>query len=93
MSMKKNKTIFIGGLTEQITTKDLDSHFRIFGKIKNIIFKTNNVPDEKKAFAYLIFQDKEAADACLAQEKHIILGKRIDCQPAHGGKNKRQDIH
>ena len=91
--MKKNKTIFIGGLTEQVTTKDLDAHFRTFGKIKNIIFKNTNVPDEKKAFAYLVFQAKESAQKALELDKHIIMGKRIDCQPAHGGKNKKQDVN
>jgi RNA recognition motif-containing protein len=90
--MKKNRTIFIGGLVESITTKDIDSHFREFGKIKNIVFKKNKVFDERRTFAYLVFQDKTSADNALAIDKHIIKGKRIDCQPAHGGKDKTKDV-
>lgn len=90
--MKKNRTIFIGGLVESITTKDIDSHFREFGKIKNIVFKKSKVFDERCTFAYLVFQDKTSADNALAIDKHIIKGKRIDCQPAHGGKDKTKDV-
>lgn len=89
--MKKNRTLFIGSLIETITTKDLDAHFREFGQIKNIVFKNNKIFDPKKTFAYLVFAEKESADQALAIEKHIIKGKRIDCQPAHGGKDKKQD--
>ena len=91
--MKKNKTLFIGGLSEQIGTKDLDAHFKQFGKIKNIVFKNNKIFDAKKTFAYLVFMEKESASKALAETKHIIKEKRIDCQPAHGGKDKSKDIN
>lgn len=91
--MKKNRTIFIGGLSEQIVTKDLDAHFKQFGNIKNIVFKNNKTFDEKRTFAYIVFQDKESTDCALAVERHIIKGKRIDCQPAHGGKDKQKDLN
>ena len=90
--MKKNRTIFIGGLIEMITTKDIDAHFRQFGKIKNIVFKQNKIFDERRTFAYLVFQDKTSAENALKVDRHIIKGKRIDCQPAHGGKDKTKDV-
>lgn len=91
--MKKNRTIFIGGLNEHIATKDLDAHFKQFGNIKNIVFKNNKTFDEKRTFAYIVFQDKESTDSALAIDRHIIKGKRIDCQPAHGGKDKQKDLN
>ena len=90
--MKKNRTIFIGGLIDSISTKDIDSYFGQFGKIKNIVFKKNKVLDERRTFAYLVFEDKDSADKALGVYRHVIKGKRIDCQPAHGGKDKTKDV-
>jgi len=90
--MKKNRTIFIGGLVESITTKDIDNYFRQFGKIKNIVFKKNKIFDERRTFAYLVFQDNYSAENALLLDRHFIKGKRIDCQPAHGGKDKSKDV-
>lgn len=88
--MKKERTIFIGGLVDTINTKDIDVYFRQFGKIKNIVFKKNKVCDERRTFAYLVFQDKASAEKVLQIDRHIIKDKRIDCQPAHGGKGKEK---
>ena len=90
--MKKERTVFIGGLVDTITTKDIDVYFRQFGKIKNIVFKKNKVCDERRTFAYLVYQDRASAEKVLQLDRHIIKGKRIDCQPAHGGKDKTKDV-
>lgn len=90
--MKKNRTIFIGGLIDSISTKDIDSYFGQFGKIKNIVFKKNKVLDERRTFAYLVFDEKMSAEVALGIDRHVIKGKRIDCQPAHGGKDKTKDV-
>ena len=90
--MKRSRTIFIGGLSEEITTKDVDIYFRQFGKIKNIVFKKSQNLFEKNAFAYLVFQDIQTIEIVMGIERHIIKGKRIDCQQAHGGKEKFKDV-
>lgn len=90
--MKKYRTVFIGGITGNISTKDIDIYFRQFGKIKNIIFKKDKTSEERRTFAYLVFQDQISAEAALFVDKHMIKGKRIDCQSSHGGKDKNRDI-
>ena len=125
--MKKHRTIFLGGLIPTITTQDIDSHFKQFGEIKNIIYKkqgskqkkilmdnqniyniglyqaesiqsitherrNNDFPYQENSFAYLIYHERSSAEKALANPCHVLKGKRIDCQPAHGGKEKAKEI-
>ena len=113
--MKKNRTIFLGGLDSNILVKNIDSYFHQFGEIKNIILRKKNNQTEnqtssandqcdnkklnitlnsnKKNYAYVVFTLEESIHKVFQIERHSINGRRIDCQIAHGGKDKAQDVN
>ncbi|EDV22122.1 uncharacterized protein TRIADDRAFT_64182 [Trichoplax adhaerens] len=61
--------IFIGGLTPEISEKELRNEFSVFGEVKHI--KTNT----SKGFGFVSFENEESVKRALTTELKIFVGK------------------
>lgn len=83
--------LFIGGLSPQVTNKDLIDYFRQFGYIvraKIIADKKTKIP---KGYAYVTCKGKETFDLILSQT-HQVVNRDVDVQQAHSGAKIATDI-
>ena len=73
---KKNR-IWIGGLTNSITRKDLETYFSVYGKIEDIFIKNANPP-----FAFITFNSAEIVKNNILTLIHIINNVQVTVKKA-----------
>ncbi|RWS30525.1 TAR DNA-binding protein 43-like isoform X3, partial [Leptotrombidium deliense] len=66
-----NRKIFVGRLTEDISTDDLKDYFSKYGEIADVF-----IPKPFRAFAFVTFYDAEIAQS-LCGEDHIVKGVSV----------------
>mmetsp|Transcript_113731 Transcript_113731/g.322060 ORF Transcript_113731/g.322060 Transcript_113731/m.322060 type:complete len:374 (-) Transcript_113731:43-1164(-) len=80
------RKIFIGGLSNYITTHELSVYFSRFGAIADAVVL--RWPDGRpRGFGYVTFVDASAAQAALSTA-HMIGGRQVDVKRAVPGTNK-----
>lgn len=80
---EKLRKIFIGGLPQEATEKDLEDYFHQYGEIRTtrIIYKQDS--KASRGFGFIIFKDRMSAQAVIdRREDHYIKGKWVDCKSA-----------
>lgn len=71
-----SRKIFIGRVTEDISTDDLRSYFNKYGEVVDVF-----IPKPHRAFAFVTFADSDAAQS-LCGEDHIIKGASVHVSSA-----------
>jgi RNA recognition motif-containing protein len=82
MSDDRNPQIFLAKLPRDVTERDLEKEFRIFGSIKDLQLK--------RGYAFIEFYNyRDAQDAIKEKDGSRLNGKRIVVQNAFNRKHRR----
>jgi len=73
---RENKKIFIGGLPSDYSEQELRTHFEQYGRVDEIEWPFDKFQSKKKNFAFVVFEDEEAAARAAAQPKQRF-GERL----------------
>jgi len=73
---RENKKIFIGGLPSDYSEPELRSHFEQYGRVDEIEWPFDKFQSKKKNFAFVVFEDEEAAARAAASSKQRF-GERL----------------
>lgn len=81
MSLESGK-IFVGGLSQQVTSSILMEYFLQFGAILDAVVMYDNVSGRSRGFGFVTFKDPKVVEVIQNISPHIILGKVVDCKRA-----------
>lgn len=81
MAHSKSKTLFVGGLSIAIGEQELSEYFGAFSKVMKVVFLRDHATGKPRGFAFVTLKDSQTA-AYVAQLKHNICGRRVECQLA-----------
>ncbi|KAJ1609857.1 RNA recognition motif (RRM)-containing protein [Cryptosporidium canis] len=81
MSLESGK-IFVGGLSQQVTSSVLMEYFLQFGVILDAVVMYDNVSGRSRGFGFVTFKDPKTVEVVQNISPHIILGKVVDCKRA-----------
>lgn len=74
--------IFVGGLSQQVTSSVLMEYFLKFGVILDAVVMYDNVSGRSRGFGFVTFKDPKTVEIVQNATPHIILGKTVDCKRA-----------
>ena len=80
--MKQNSTLFVGGLSFNITESHLFDYFNSFGEVRKVNLLKKPSTGLSKGYAFVFFAQLEDMYRVLSQEDHFIQGRKVDCQRA-----------
>jgi RNA recognition motif-containing protein len=90
MAKSTSKTIFVGGLSIAIGERELIEYFSAFSKVLKIVFLRDQETGKSKGYAFVTLKDSNTANQ-VSQQKHIICGRRVECQLAAHKSEKQQN--
>ena len=59
--------MFLGGLKDEVTDEDIKQFFAQFGVVERLETFTDKETNRRKGFAFVTFQDFDAADKCVCE--------------------------
>ncbi|KAF7457005.1 RNA recognition motif (RRM)-containing protein [Cryptosporidium felis] len=74
--------MFVGGLSQQVTSSNLMDYFLQFGVILDAVVMYDNVSGRSRGFGFVTFKDPGTVELVQGYAPHIILGKVVDCKRA-----------
>ncbi|KAL3128318.1 RNA recognition motif domain protein family protein [Cryptosporidium hominis] len=81
MNLESGK-IFVGGLSQQVTSSILMEYFLQFGVILDAVVMYDNVSGRSRGFGFVTFKDPKTVEIVQNITPHIIMGKIVDCKRA-----------
>ncbi len=87
--MNQNK-IYVGNLSFDTTTADLESHFSQFGEFEDVKLITDRETGRSKGFAFITFASEKDAQASLASDGTEFKGRKIRVNMAREDDRKRR---
>ncbi|VDM66005.1 unnamed protein product [Strongylus vulgaris] len=79
---RENKKVFVGGLPSDYNEGELRSHFEQFGKVEDIEWPFDKQTKMRRNFAFIVFEEEEAADKASAQSKQTFGNRECDVKKA-----------
>ncbi|KAL6738330.1 hypothetical protein ANCDUO_04923 [Ancylostoma duodenale] len=79
---RENKKVFVGGLPSDYNEGELRSHFEQFGKVEDIEWPFDKQTKMRRNFAFIVFEEEEAADKASAQAKQTFGNRECDVKKA-----------
>lgn len=79
---RENKKVFVGGLPSDFNESELRSHFEQFGKVEDIEWPFDKQTKTHRNFAFIVFEEEEAADKASAQAKQTFGSRECDVKKA-----------
>ncbi|KAI4539148.1 hypothetical protein MG293_010540 [Ovis ammon polii] len=76
------KTIFVGGIKEDIEEHHLRDYFEQYGKIEVIEIMTVQGSGKKRGFAFVSFDDHDSVDKIVIQKYHTVNGHNCEVRKA-----------
>ncbi|KAL0268864.1 UNVERIFIED_CONTAM: hypothetical protein PYX00_010665 [Menopon gallinae] len=70
--------VFVGGLTSEFTEEKLKEYFGTYGTITEIQWPIDRQKNQKKAYCFLTFENRECVTEVLKKPKQIVCGKEVD---------------
>lgn len=70
--------IFIGGLTNEFTEEIVKEHFGKYGKITAIEWPFDKQKNQKKAYCFLTFENRDSVTDLLKKSKERVRDKELD---------------
>lgn len=89
MAEDKRRIVFVGGIPALMTEGAIQSHFEQFGRLAKVRIMREKKSKEAKGYAFVTTAEPETAAKILAQQSHVIDGRRVDCQAASRKGEKR----
>lgn len=79
---RENKKVFVGGLPSDYNEGELRTHFEQFGKVEDIEWPFDKQTKMRRNFAFIVFEEEEAADKASAQPKQTFGNRECDVKKA-----------
>lgn len=79
---RENKKVFVGGLPSDFSEAELRSHFEQYGKVEDIEWPFDKMTKARRNFAFIVFEEEEAADRASAQMKQTFGSRECDVKKA-----------
>ncbi|CAG5116772.1 unnamed protein product [Candidula unifasciata] len=78
-----DRKIFVGGLSWETTTKNLQEYFEKYGVVTNCTLKTDLETKKSRGFGFVVFAAAETLDKVFAEKEHTLHGRTIDPKRAN----------
>lgn len=78
----RQRKIFVGGLPSSATESELRQYFGAFGSIDSCIVMMDRQTGRSRGFGFVTFAEDAAVELVIKQERHILLGKIVECKRA-----------
>ncbi|KAH7721926.1 Protein SQD-1 a [Aphelenchoides avenae] len=79
---RENKKVFVGGLPSDFSEEELRAHFEEFGKVEDIEWPFDKQTKARRNFAFIVFEEEEAADRAAATPKQKFGVRECDVKKA-----------
>lgn len=79
---RENKKVFVGGLPSDYSESDLRLHFETYGKVEDIEWPFDKMTKARRNFAFIVFEEEQAADLASAQVKQTFGSRECDVKKA-----------
>lgn len=79
---RENKKVFVGGLPSDYSEPELRQHFEQFGKVEDIEWPFDKQTKARRNFAFIVFEEEEAADKASSQLKQTFGSRECDVKKA-----------
>lgn len=79
---RENKKVFVGGLPSDYDESQLRVHFEHFGKVEDIEWPFDKQTKTRRNFAFIVFEEEEAADKASSQSKQTFGSRECDVKKA-----------
>lgn len=79
---RENKKVFVGGLPSDHPEEELRSHFEQYGKVEDIEWPFDKQSKARRNFAFIVFEEEEAADRASAVPKQTFGSRECDVKKA-----------
>lgn len=79
---RENKKVFVGGLPSDYNEAELRTHFEQFGKVEDIEWPFDKTSKQRRNFAFIVFEEEDAADKASAQPKQSFGHRECDVKKA-----------
>ncbi|CAD5226555.1 unnamed protein product [Bursaphelenchus okinawaensis] len=79
---RENKKVFVGGLPADHPEDDLRKHFEQYGKVEDIEWPFDKLTKNRRNFAFIVFEEEEAADRAAANSKQMFSDRECDVKKA-----------
>jgi cold-inducible RNA-binding protein len=86
--MNQNK-IYVGNLSFDTTTEDLESFFSQYGEFEDVKLITDRETGRSKGFAFITFASQKDAQASLASDGAEFKGRKLRVNMAREDDRKR----
>eukprot|EP00271_Cylindrocystis_brebissonii_P000211 TRINITY_DN1024_c0_g1_i2.p1 TRINITY_DN1024_c0_g1~~TRINITY_DN1024_c0_g1_i2.p1 ORF type:complete len:300 (-),score=43.12 TRINITY_DN1024_c0_g1_i2:844-1659(-) len=73
----KGPRIFVGGVPDELTEKDMRTHFEKYGAVEDVYFPKDKNSTKRRGFCYVRFNTAQSADAAAARSPRTIAGLEI----------------
>lgn len=70
--------VFVGGLTSEFTEEKLKEYFGTYGTITEIQWPIDRQKNQKKAYCFLTFENRDCVAEVLKKPKQVVCGKEVD---------------
>jgi len=84
--MTQQNQLFVGNLSFKVDENELQSHFEKFGEITIVKIPTDRDTGRKRGFAFITFENAEAANEALSMDGKELDGRAIRVNIAQGKK-------
>lgn len=89
-SEKQKRKLFIGNVSYDTTTEDLESYFEKYGEIDDcVVMKNPN--GTSRGFGFVTYSLVEELDECQRNRPHVINGRTLDCKRANAKDGERDN--
>jgi len=78
---EEERKLFAGGLPQECSQDDLKEYFGKYGELERVQLKMDPTTGRSRGFAFILFADAAAMEACAAEE-HSIKGKKSTVKKA-----------
>ncbi|XP_055630134.1 RNA-binding protein squid-like [Toxorhynchites rutilus septentrionalis] len=78
----QDRKLFVGGINQETTEKELKDHFEQYGEIEDISLLNDRLTRRSRGFAFIVFKEVAHSDAAIAAGVHTINGKIVDMKKA-----------
>lgn len=79
---RENKKVFVGGLPADHPEAELRAHFEQYGKVEDIEWPFDKQTKARRNFAFIVFEEEEAADRASATPKQTFGSRECDVKKA-----------
>jgi len=79
---RENKKVFVGGLPADHPEEELRKYFEQYGKVDDVEWPFDKQTKQRRNFAFIVFDEEEAADSAAAVSKHVFSERECDVKKA-----------